>query len=134
MSICRATVVDRRYKIRMWPWPTLHGDWSHAALFGTIKESFGESGRCTLQANEEIKQPHAPFDGETLSFISRQDGVHSGSDLEHFGRIEKHFHKRFATVPAGADNVDVNIHHTVNAASVAFEQARLARFVIQNLT
>jgi hypothetical protein len=49
-----------------------------------------------LRVDEKIKQPHAPFNLETLALVAGEHGVDSGGDLHGVGRIKKDFNEFFA--------------------------------------
>ena len=86
-----------------------------------------------MRVHKKIKQPHAPLDGETLSFVARKHGVDGGGDLHRVGRIEKHFDEFFATAIPRVYEREIDVHNVIDSASVRSEKATLVRFVAQNL-
>ena len=74
-------------------------------------------GPSFLQPDQEIKNFHAPLDGEAVSDIAAKNGIHRRRDLEQFLRIQEHLDELFR-VP-GIDEAQINVHRTIHHSLVA---------------
>src|SRR2546429_158235 len=75
-----------------------------------------------LRVHENIKQPHAPLDSETLSFVAGEHRVDGGGDLHRVGRVEKHFDEFFATAIPCVHEGEIDVHDVIDSVRVLFEK------------
>src|SRR5204863_9660934 len=77
-----------------------HGwDWRGRFLPFRDERQPGREGDIALGANEEIEDPHPPFDGEAGAVVAGEHGVDGGSELQHLLRVEEYFGELLAAIP-----------------------------------
>src|SRR4051812_49354803 len=74
----------------------------------------------SLEPNQEVKNPHPPFDTKFRSNVAAEDGVNGGGQIQNLARRGEHFNELLG-VPR-VNETQINIHRPIDFALINWEK------------